>query len=233
MATKGKKIKIDMQGPNDKKPKSEEYDRVLVSVGRTPNSDDIGLDNTNVKTDERGFIKVSNTLQTDDENIYAIGDIAGGLLLAHKASKEARIAVESIMGEPSTFDDVIIPAVCFTHPEIAWAGLTENEAKAKGIKVKVSKYPWSANGRALTVDGTAGSTKLLMDPDTHRILGAGIVGPGAGELIGELTFAIEMGANAEDLALTVHPHPTLSESIMESAEAFYGHSTHLVSKDQS
>ncbi|MDA0777342.1 MAG: dihydrolipoyl dehydrogenase, partial [Proteobacteria bacterium] len=159
--------------------------------------------------------------------------IAGGLLLAHKASKEARVAVENIMGQPSTFDNITIPAVCFTHPEIAWAGLTESEAKEKGIKVKVSKYPWTANGRALSFDATNGYTKLILHPETHRVLGGGIVGQGAGELIGEITFAIEMGANAEDLALTVHPHPTLSETVMEVAEAFYGHATHIVSKNQS
>ncbi|MDA1353803.1 MAG: dihydrolipoyl dehydrogenase [bacterium] len=233
METKGKKIKVGIQGPNDKKAKSYEFDRVLVSVGRTANSNDLGLENTGVKTDDRGFVKIDNTQKTDDANIYAIGDIAGGLLLAHKASKEARVAVENIMGQPSTFDNITIPAVCFTHPEIAWAGLTESEAKEKGIKVKVSKYPWTANGRALSFDATNGYTKLILHPETHRVLGGGIVGQGAGELIGEITFAIEMGANAEDLALTVHPHPTLSETVMEVAEAFYGHATHIVSKNQS
>ena len=232
MATKGKKIKVDIQGPEDKKGKSYEFDKVLVSVGRAPNSHDLGLENTKVKTDEKGFIKIQNTQLTDDPNIYAIGDIAGGLLLAHKASKEARIAIENMCGEPSKFEGITIPAVCFTHPEIAWAGLTETEAKAQGLKVKVSKYPWTANGRALSFDATEGYTKLILDPETHRVLGGGIVGQGAGELIGEITFAIEMGANAEDLALTVHPHPTLSETVMEVAEAFYGHATHIVSKDQ-
>jgi dihydrolipoamide dehydrogenase len=156
----------------------------------------------------------------------AIGDIAGGVLLAHKASKEARIAVETIVGEDSTSAGVMIPAVVFTDPELAWCGLTEAEAKSKGLTVEVAKYPWGASGRALTYDRPDGLTKLIVDPETERILGIGIVGHGAGELIAEGVVAIEMGATARDLAESVHPHPTLSETIMEAAEVFYGFSTH-------
>lgn len=228
MSTSGKHIKVtfDMNGQ-----KIEElYDRVLVAVGRAPNANDLGLENTKVSFDEKGFIHVNEKQQTTDPAIYAIGDIAGGVLLAHKASKEARIAVEVIAGEESTFVNVTIPAVVFTEPEVAWCGLTEAEAKAKGLEVSVSKFPWAASGRALTFDRPDGMTKLIIDPDTERLLGVGIVGVGAGELIAEGVLAVEMGATAKDLALSVHPHPTLSETLMEAAEAFYGHSTHTVAR---
>lgn len=228
MATKGKKILVISE--KDGQTTEELYDRVLVSVGRTPNATDLGLPQTKVEQDERGFIKVDERQQTTDPNIYAIGDIAGGILLAHKASKEARIAVDNIAGEGSVNKDIIIPAVVFTDPEIAWCGLTETEAKAKGIEVKVAKFPWAASGRALTYDRTDGMTKLILEPDTDRVLGVGIVGLNAGELIGEGVVAVEMGANAKDLAACVHPHPTLSETIMEAAEAFYGHATHVYSR---
>src|SRR5882724_2628859 len=224
MATSGKQIKVgfDLDGR-----KTEElYDRVLVAVGRIPNAEDLGLENTKVSFDDKGFIQVNEKQQTTDPLIYAIGDIAGGILLAHKASKEARIAVEVIAGEESAFTDVTIPAVVFTDPELAWCGLTESEAKAKGIEVQVAKFPWAASGRALSFDRPDGLTKLIIDPETERILGVGIVGTGAGELIAEGVLAVEMGATAKDLALAVHPHPTLSETIMEAAEAFYGHATH-------
>jgi dihydrolipoamide dehydrogenase len=173
---------------------------------------------------------VNNKQQTPDPNIYAIGDVAGGVLLAHKAAKEARIAVEVIIGEPSTFRDIVIPAVVFTDPEIAWCGLTEAEAKERQIRVEVARFPWSASGRALSFDRTDGLTKLVIDPESERILGVGIVGAGAGELISEGVFAIEMGATARDLAESIHPHPTLSETLMESAEAFYGYATHTYSR---
>ena len=227
MATAGKQIKVNMEVGG--KPVEELYDRVLVSVGRVPNCADMGLQHTKVTRDEKGFIKVNTKQETMDPGIYAIGDVAGGLLLAHKASKEARIAVESICGESSVFENIIIPAVVFTDPEVAWCGLTENEAREKGIEVKVSRFSWAASGRALATDKTDGLTKLIIEPETERILGVGMVGAGAGELIGEGVVAVEMGATAKDLALAVHPHPTLSETLMEAAEAFYGHATHIYS----
>jgi dihydrolipoamide dehydrogenase len=228
MATVGKQIKVEMECDGQKL--GELYDRVLVAVGRVPNSADIGLGNTKVTLDEKGFVKVNEKQQTADPNIYAIGDIAGGILLAHKAHKEARIAVEVINGENSVFENVIIPAVVFTDPELAWCGLTEAEAKERGVKYEVSKFPWAASGRAVSFDRTDGMTKMLIDPESDRVLGVGIVGSGAGELIAEAVLALEMGATAEDIALTVHPHPTLSETLMECAEAFYGYATHTVSK---
>lgn len=228
MATKGKQIQVVSE--YNGKAYDELYDRVLVSVGRVPNSADLGLENTKVEKDEKGFIKVNDKMETGDPNILAIGDIAGGILLAHKASKEARVAVETIVGEALATKDCLIPAVVFTDPEVAWVGLTETEAKAKGIEVKVAKFPWAASGRALTYDRTDGVTKIIAEPGTDRVLGVGIAGHGAGELISEAAVAIEMGANVKDLALTVHPHPTLSETIMEAAEVYYGHSAHFFTK---
>lgn len=226
MSTSGKQIKVEFDVDGQKK--AELYDRVLVAVGRSPNAEDLGLENTKVSFDDKGFIHVNDRQQTTDPNIYAIGDIAGGMLLAHKASKEARIAVEVILGEDSAFANVTIPAVVFTDPELAWCGLTEMDAKAKGIEVKVAKFPWTASGRALSFDRPEGLTKLIIDPDTERVLGVGIVGTGAGELISEGLLAVEMGATAKDLALAVHPHPTLSETLQEAAEVFYGHATHTL-----
>lgn len=228
MATAGKQIKVVME--HEGQQLTELYDRVLVSVGRSAAGEDLGLENTKVVRDDRGFVEVNSHQQTADPSIYAIGDIAGGVMLAHKAHKEARIAVENICGEHSAFEKIVIPAVVFTDPELAWAGLTEAEAKAQGIKVEVAKFPWAASGRALSFDRTDGLTKLLIDPETERILGAGIVGHNAGELIAEATVLIEMGATAKDLALTVHAHPTLSETLMEAAEIFYGHATHAIAK---
>jgi dihydrolipoamide dehydrogenase len=224
MATAGKQIRVVFED------REELYDRVLVAVGRTPNCQDLGLEHTRVQLDDRGFIKVNAQQQTTDPDIFAIGDCAGGLLLAHKASREARIAVNVILGEADAFENLIIPAVVFTKPEVAWAGLTEAEAREKNIPVAVAKFPWTASGRALTFDGSDGLTKLILDPDTERILGVGIVGDGAGELISEGVLAIEMGATALDLAEVIHPHPTLSETLMEAAEAFYGHSTHMLAR---
>ena len=223
VATSGKQIKVLME--IDGKKVEELYDRVLLSVGRAPNCDDLGLKNTKVARDEKGFVKVNSKQQTTDPQIYAIGDVAGGALLAHKASKEAKIAIEVITGEESTFQS-IIPAVIFTDPEIAWCGLTETEARQKGIQVEVAKFPWSASGRAVSSGRSDGLTKLIIAPGTERILGVGIVGAGAGELIGEGVLAVEMGATAKDLAESIHPHPTLSETLTECAEVFYGHSTH-------
>ena len=230
MATAGKQIKVVMEKDGQKL--EEFYDRVLVSVGRVPNHADLGLENTKVTKDDRGFIKVSEKQQTNDPAIYAIGDIAGGALLAHKAAREARVAVDAILGEYNALTEYIIPAVVFTDPELAWCGLTETEAKEKGTTVKVARFPWSASGRALTFDRPDGLTKLILDPQTERLLGAGIVGHGAGELIGEAVLAIEMGATAFDLASSIHPHPTLSETLMECAEVFYGHATHTFTRKE-
>lgn len=227
MATVGKQIKVESEYQGQKL--TELYDRVLVSVGRVANSKDMGLENTKVELDERGFVKVNSQQQTADPSIYAIGDIAGGILLAHKAHKEARIAVENILDDNSTFDSVV-PAVVFTDPELAWCGITETEAKERGIAIQVAKFPWSASGRALSFDRTDGVTKIIADPETDRVLGVGICGAGAGELIAEAVLAIEMGATVEDIALTIHPHPTLSETLMEGADAYYGHATHTFTR---
>ncbi len=238
MSTAGKQIKVvsEQAGRADLPvghQLEELYDRVLVSVGRAPNSEDLGLENTKAKLDEKGFLLVNDKQQTSDPALYAIGDIAGGVMLAHKASREARTAVEIICGEAATAQKAVIPAVVFTDPEIAWCGLTETEAKGKNIPHAVAKFPWGANGRALTFDRTDGLTKLIIDPATERVLGVGIVGHGAGELIAEGVLAVEMGATAKDLSLCVHPHPTLSETVMESAEVFYGHATHVFARKKS
>ena len=226
MKEEGKGIKVKIQD-KDEKTSEEVYDYVLMSIGRRPETKGLGLENTKVKVNERGWIVVDNQMKTDDKNIFAIGDIVGEPMLAHKASHEARVAVEVIAGHKAAFEPLAIPAVVFTDPEIAWAGLTENQAKEKEIKFEVAKFPWAASGRATTLDRFDGVTKLIIDPDTERILGVGICGPGAGELIAEGVLAIEMGANVTDLKLTIHPHPTLSETIMESAEVFFGQSTHI------
>jgi dihydrolipoamide dehydrogenase len=228
MATSGKQIKVSLERNGEKT--DELYDRVLVSVGRAPNTTNLGLENTKVQLDEKRFIKVDHEQRTADPNLFAIGDVAGGLLLAHKAAKEAHVAVEVITGEKSAFEDVVIPAVVFTDPELSWCGLTEAEARAKGKEIQVVKYPWSASGRAMSFDRTDGMKKLVVDPNTERLLGVGIVGAGAGELISEAVVAIEMGATARDLAESVHPHPTLSETIFEAAEMYYGYATHMYSK---
>jgi dihydrolipoamide dehydrogenase len=228
MATAGKQIKVTTQVGGEQR--DELYDRVLVSVGRAPNYIDLGLENTRVTKDDKGFIKCNAQQQTDDPKIYAIGDVNGGMLLAHRASREARIAVEAILGEPSAFENIVIPAVVYTDPEVAWCGLTEAEAKQRGIEIKVAKFLWVASGRALTLDRTDGLTKLIIEPETERVLGVGIAGAGAGELISEGVLAVEMGATARDIADSVHPHPTLSETLMEAAESFYGTATHMLSK---
>jgi dihydrolipoamide dehydrogenase len=203
------------------------YDYVLMSIGRKPDTSGLGLENTKVEVNDRGWIKVDEQLRTNDSNIFAIGDIVGEPMLAHKASHEGRVAVEVITGKKVAFEPKAIPAVVFTDPEIAWAGLTESKAKEQNIKVNVSKFPWAASGRATTLDRFDGVTKILSEPGTDRILGVGICGPGAGELISEGVLAIEMAANLTDLKLTIHPHPTLSETIMEAAEVFFGQSTHI------
>ncbi len=203
------------------------FDRVLVSVGRKPNSEIPGLDKTHVQVGQRGFIQVNKQLQTDDPAIFAIGDVVGEPMLAHKASHEGRVAVEAIAGHKVAFEPNAIPAVVFTDPEVAWCGLTETQAQNENREVKVAKFPWAASGRAVTIDRPEGMTKLLLDPQTERVLGVGIVGAGAGEMIAEGVLAIEMAALASDIAMTIHPHPTLSETVMESAEVFFGTSTHI------
>ena len=219
-------IRVSFDG-KDVKEREKVFDKVLVSVGRKPNSEIAGLDRTQVRVGQRGFIQVNKHLQTDDPAIYAIGDVVGEPMLAHKASHEGRTAVEHIAGHKVAFEPNAIPAVVFTDPEIAWAGLTETQAEQGGREIKVAKFPWAASGRALTLDRTEGMTKMILDPTTERVLGVGIVGAGAGELIAEGTLAIEMAALAKDVALTIHPHPTLSETIMQSAEVFFGTSTDL------
>ena len=209
----------------DVKEKEKVFDKVLVSVGRKPNSEIDGLNKTKVKVGPKGFIQVNKQLQTDDPSIFAIGDVVGEPMLAHKAMHEGRTAVEAIAGRKVAFEPHAIPAVVFTDPEVAWAGLTETQAKESGREITVAKFPWGASGRASTLDRPEGMTKLIIDPKTERILGVGIVGVGAGELIAEGVLAIEMAALAGDLELTVHPHPTLSETVMNAAEVFFGTST--------
>jgi len=203
------------------------FDRVLVAIGRRPNSQVPGLDKTAVKVNAKGFIETDGQRRTAEPTIFAIGDVAGEPMLAHKASHEARVAVEAILGHKAVFEPLAIPAVVFTDPEIAWTGLTEAQAQAEGRDVDVAKFPWGALSRAITVDAPEGLTKLVLDKKTGRVLGVGIAGSGAGELIAEGTLAIEMGATAEDMKLTIHPHPTLSEGLMEAAEVFFGQSTHV------
>ncbi len=232
---KGIRVVLEHTGPPAENPANpanpanleQLFDRVLVSVGRRPNSKIPGLDKTAVQVNERGFIVVDNQCRTGEPSIFAIGDVVGEPMLAHKASHEGRVAVEVIAGENVVFAPRAIPAVVFTDPELAWAGLTEAQAAKEGRQVSIAKFPWAASGRAITLDRTDGLTKLILDPKTQRVLGVGLVGPGAGELIAEGVLAIEMGANATDLKLSIHPHPTLSETLMESAEVFFGQATHV------
>ena len=224
---KDEKTGIRVTFDGDVKEKEQVFERVLMSVGRRPNSEIPGLDKTKVKVNAKGFIEVNEQRQTGEPTVYAIGDVAGEPMLAHKAAHEGRTAVEAIAGHKVAFEPNAIPAVVFTDPEIAWAGLTETQAKEQGREISVAKFPWAASGRALTLDRTEGFTKLLIDPKTERVLGVGIVGAGAGELIAEGVLAIEMCALAGDVGMTIHPHPTLSETIMESAEVFYGHATDI------
>ncbi len=219
-------VKVTMEGPNVKKPNAI-FDKVLVSVGRKPNSSGLGLENTQIKLDERGFIIVNEQMRTDDPHIFAIGDIVGGAMLAHKATHEGRVAAEVIAGHNVAFEPLAIPAVVFTDPELAWCGLTETQALKEDRAISVTRFPWAASGRAATLNRSEGLTKLITDPESNQILGMGIVGNGAGELIAEGALAIEMGAVARDLDLTIHPHPTLSETLMESAGALFGQSTHI------
>jgi dihydrolipoamide dehydrogenase len=204
------------------------FDRVLVSVGRRPNTRELGLEKVGVAMDERGFVKVDERRRTTAEKIWAIGDVAGEPMLAHKATYEGKIAVEAMAGEPAVYDARAVPAVVFTDPELAWCGLTETEAKKENREVKRVRFAWLGSGRAMTLGRTEGMTKLIVDPQTEQILGVGIVGVEAGEMIAEAMLAIEMGATAKDLALTMHAHPTLSETMMEAAEQYSGHGTHMM-----
>ena len=205
------------------------FDKALIAVGRRPMSKNLGLENTNVKTNERGFVQIDKQCRTSDQNIFAIGDVAGEPMLAHKATSEAHVAVDVINGKPESFDPLAIPAVVFTEPELAWTGLSELEARQKNWEIEVTKFPWAASGRATTMGTKKGLTKLISEPSTNRILGAGIVGNGAGEMIAEATLAIEMGTKLDDMKSVIHAHPTLSETFMESAELFYNQSPHFYS----
>lgn len=225
VAERGDSIEVTFEGPA--KFGVERYSRVLVSVGRRPNGLHLGLENTNAVVTDRGFIECDSQQRTAEPNIFAIGDVAGEPMLAHKATHEAKVAVEVILGQPAVFDKVAIPAVVFTDPEIAWAGLTEEQAKAEGRSYEATVYPWAASGRAQALGRTEGLTKWLVDPETSRVLGCGMVGPGAGELIGEAVLAIEMGCEVRDITESVHAHPTLSETLMNAGEVFFGTATEI------
>ena len=218
-------IEVTFEGPG--KFGHERFDRVLVSVGRRPVSQGLGLENTSVQVNPRGFIVCDKQQRTGDPHIFAVGDVAGDPMLAHKASHEAKVAIEVILGKPAIFDKAAIPAVVFTDPEIAWAGLTDDQAKREGRKVDIEVYPWAASGRAQAIGRTDGFTKWLVDPETHRVLGCGIVGSGAGELIAEAVLAIEMGCEVRDLTESIHPHPTLSETLMNAGEVHFGTATEI------
>lgn len=210
-----------------KAPASDLFDRVLVAVGRKPNSDRIGAENAGLALDERGFLLVDAKQRTNVPHLYAIGDIVGQPMLAHKATHQGKVAAEVIAGLPAAFDALAIPSVAYTDPEVAWMGLTEEAAQAQGIQIEAASFPWAASGRALGIGRSEGATKLIIDPETRRLLGAGMVGPNAGELIAEAVLALEMGADAEDIALTIHPHPTLSETFALGAETLEGSITDL------
>jgi dihydrolipoamide dehydrogenase len=223
-ATK-KGIEVSYEGENI--PAATVFDRVLVAVGRSPNGKKIGAEKAGVAVTDRGFIDVDTQMRTNVKHIFAIGDIVGQPMLAHKATHEAKVAAEVVAGQKSHFDARVIPSVAYTDPEVAWVGVTEREAKEKGLKVGVGKFPWAASGRAIGIDRTEGFTKLIFDEETHRVVGGAIIGPHAGDLISEVALAIEMGSEAADIGLTIHPHPTLSESVGMAAEAYEGTITDL------
>ncbi len=225
MSASSKGIEVVFEG---KHPGEASYDKVLVAIGRRPNGKLINAEAAGVKVDEHGFIKTDQHMRTNVPTIFAIGDVVGGPMLAHKATHEGKVAAEVIAGEPALFDPMTIPSVAYTDPEVAWMGLTETEAEAKGIAYEKGVFPWAASGRALGIHRDEGLTKLLFDPETKRILGAGIVGPNAGELIGETVLALEMGSDMEDLGMTIHPHPTLNETIGLAAEMAHGSITDLI-----
>jgi dihydrolipoamide dehydrogenase len=226
-APKGVKAYLEGEKVAEKEPV---FERVLVAVGRRPNSRDIGPEKAGVAVDEKGFVKVNEQRRTTAERIFAIGDVAGEPMLAHKATYEGKVAVEVLAGEPAAYDARAVPAVVFTDPEVAWCGLTEADAQRQNRELKRLKFPWVGSGRAMTLGRTEGLTKLLVDAETDRVLGVGIVGAGAGEMIGEAMLAVEMAASARDLALTMHAHPTLSETVMEAAESLYGLAVHQLPK---
>ncbi len=224
-----KNNKVEVAFDGKQAPPDQPFDRVLIAIGRKPNTKTLGLENTGVKLDHHGFIRVDNRQCTDDPSIYAVGDVVGGLMLAHKAQHEGKIAAEVIAGKSSSFDARAIPAVVFTDPQVAWCGLTEESAKKENKAIKVQRFPWKYSGRAITMDASEGLTKMIVDAETQRILGLGIVGRDTEGLIAEGVLAIEMGALAQDIALTIHAHPTLSETEMETAEIFLGSATHIIS----
>jgi dihydrolipoamide dehydrogenase len=221
----GSSFKVDIEHQNEVK--SLEYDQVLVAVGRKPNSNNLGLEETNIVVGDDGIIQTDSECRTSESHIFAIGDVAPGPMLAHKASREGKVAAEVIAGEPAAFDNRAIPAVVFTDPEIAWSGLTEREAEEQGLDVKIGRFPLTALGRARTIGRTDGLVKVISDTESRLVLGVGIVGPQASELIAEGTLALEMGATLDDLMVTIHPHPTLSEALMEAAEVAAGSPVHI------
>jgi dihydrolipoamide dehydrogenase len=225
LGDRGDSIEVAFEGPG--KFGTELYNRVLVSVGRRPNSRGIGLENTQVEVTDRGFVVCDKQQRTADPHIFVIGDVAGEPMLAHKATHEAKVAVEAILGQPAEFDKLAIPAVIFTDPEIAWAGLMEEQAKRDGREIEVAMYPWAASGRAQALGRTEGLTKWIVEPGTERVLGCGIVGAGAGELIAEAVLAIEMGCEVRDITESIHPHPTLSETLMNAGEVHFGTATEI------
>jgi len=225
LTDRGDCVEVTYEGPGG--PATEKFSRVLVAVGRRPNSAGLGLDRTQVEIDAKGFVVTDECQRTADPRIMAIGDVAGEPMLAHKAAHQGKVAIEALHGEPAVFRPLAIPAVVFTDPEIAWAGLTEEQAKQEGIAIEVSKYPWAASGKAQALGRTEGFTKLIVDPATDRILGVGIVGPNAGDLVSEGVLAIEMGATARDVGESIHPHPTLSETVAFAAEAYLGSATEI------
>ena len=221
-------VKVKLEGESKKREQS--FERILIAIGRQPNSEGLGLETTKVKLDERGFVVVDERQRTKDDRIFAVGDVAGGPLLAHKAFREGRVAAEVIAGQPAAFDAQAIPAVVYTDPQVAWCGLTEEQARKQKRPIKVERFPWKFSSRAVTMDATDGLTKVIVDPETKRILGVGIAGRDTEGMISEGVLAVEMGALAEDVALSIHPHPTLSETLAEAAEMFGPGATHILPK---